>query len=130
MSNTIVINGRVIKTSGNNSSVTINNGEVWINGRRISDKPDFGQKIELTINAPVERVQIQDDAEVEIKVSGRIANLEVQNSIVVNGNIAGNVKAGGSVNCGSIDGNAEVGGSVNCGNIGGDVRAGGSVNRR
>src|ERR1035437_8500359 len=94
-----MVNRQVFNNS--NSSITIINGEVIIDGK----------KIDLA-GAPV------------IQIEGEVKELKVDycKTIEVKGNVGSITTRAGDVGCGHVDGSVQTAsGDVNCGNIAGSV---------
>lgn len=103
--NQIIINGKVIQTTGNNISVI--GDTIYVDG----------EKMESGLSGIV-----------ELKFIGDLANLNTKGSATVNGDVKGDVDAGGSITIsGSVGGDVDAGGSIRCGNVEGNVDAGGSI---
>lgn len=105
--NTIIINGVRIETTGNNISVQGNS--IFVDGKQVSTN--------LV-------------GTVEVRFEGDLASLETHGSATINGSVKGDIDASGSIKCGDVGGSVDAGGSVNCGNVQGDVDAGGSIQMR
>ena len=101
--NSVTING---KTYTSTSSISVVNGVVKIDGKKIEEDA----KNVMTIKV----------------VGGSIGELHTDQSVVCE-NVTGNVEAGGSVNADRVGGNVHASGSVSCDDVKGDVQAGGSV---
>jgi hypothetical protein len=102
---TVVIDGRVIKTSGR--SVSIVGNRVYIDDVQISD----GE-----VKEPVKLI-----------IEGDAMNVSTEGEVEVHGSVLGTIEAGGGVKCGHVGESIKAGGSIKCGNVGGDVKANGSV---
>jgi hypothetical protein len=89
-------------------SVSVNNGEVIVDGKRVTDHGAKGGVMTIKV------------------IDGEVGNIVCDGS--VNRDAAtGGVRAGGSVNCDDVGGDVHAGGSVNCDDVGGNVSAGGSI---
>jgi hypothetical protein len=93
----IKINGRTVDISGSVQSLSINNGQIRINGRNI---------------------ELEDGKVFNIEITGDVQNIDVDDceSVTVNGNVTGSVKTiSGDIRCGNIGESVKT--------ISGDVRA-------
>lgn len=106
--NSVKVNGRTIQVP-EGSSVSIINGDVFIDGKQHEFDDDF--KVGTLI------------------IEGNCGNIKTDGNLTVRG-LGGDAHASGNINCGDIDGDCRSGGNINCGNIKGSVRAGGNINRR
>ena len=102
-----------IRVEGNQDSVEVRKGIVYINGQPVVDAQ--GDKIPAK--------------EVAIYVSGNIQNVWGNPKLVMADTITGRVETMGNVDCqGNIEGNVDTTGSITCrGDINGDVNSDGSV---
>ncbi|MBF0225706.1 MAG: polymer-forming cytoskeletal protein [Desulfobacterales bacterium] len=64
---------------------------------------------------------------VRIEVTGDLANIVTDSSVIVDGNVYGDIQAEGSVTCGDVTGNISAEGSVTCGKVNGNVSAEGTI---
>lgn len=125
--NVISVNGKRISIP-NGHSVSIINGDVFVDGRRYTDNENLKQ-VNIVIEGGCDSLQVDSCDRVEVKGDVR-GVLKAGGAVIVHGNALNKVDAGGSVTCGDVSGNVDAGGSVNCGNVSGSVDAGGSVIRR
>lgn len=106
--------------SGNNNTIQIGNN-VCISGKSITTA---GNKIFVD----GKEVQQIGNGKVEIKVTGNLESISVENGdVLVSGDVTGDVKVGGNMKCHEVKGNVEVGGSLTSGDVIGNVNAGGNV---
>ena len=103
--NQISIGGKTFSFKSG-SNVTINNGEIIINGKRL----------ENTDNRPI-----------YVEIYGDVNNLKTNNTATIHGNVLGSVDAGNSVECGDVSGDVNAGNSVYARDIKGKVKAGNSI---
>jgi len=128
--NKVTINGKTITTSGV-GSVSIINGEVFINGK----KQDTGdaKEINISIEGNVEKLKAPGCN--TITVSGDVTDLSTSSGDV---EVAGNVLAGIQCSSGDVEVEGDVSGSiqtssgnVKCGDVEGDVNTiSGNVRRK
>lgn len=112
----ITVNGK--KYKGNN--LLINNEEIFIDGKRISDVE--GNNIQISFVGDVGSIQSDES----VYVNGNAGSIDAKGSVTAN-DVIGDIIAGGSVNAKTIKGNTQARGSVKARTIKGDVKAGGSV---
>lgn len=106
--------------SGNNNVIQIGNN-TCISGKNITTK---GNKI-FVDGKEVHQI---GDGKVEIKVTGNLESISVENGdVLVSGDVTGDVKVGGNMKCHEVKGNVEVGGNLTSGDVIGNVNAGGNV---
>lgn len=98
----ITINGKTY--SG--QSITINDGIIIIDGKRVDSIPD----------------------QYVVNIVGNVKDVHSDQSISIQGSVIGSATANGSINANDIGGDVNAGGSVNASIIRGSVQAGGSVN--
>ncbi|MBR2709950.1 hypothetical protein IKE72_02635 [Candidatus Saccharibacteria bacterium] len=122
--NVISINGKRIDIP-NGNSVSIINGDVFVDGRRYTENESLKQ-VNIVIEGGCDSLQVDSCDRVEVKGDVR-GVLKAGGAVIVHGNALNMVDAGGSVNCGDVSGDVDAGGSVICGNVSGSVDAGGSV---
>lgn len=103
--NTVNVNGNRIQVP-NGCSVSVINGEVYINGSR--------QELDFKVGILI--------------IEGNCGDIRCDGSVTAR-DVKGSVNCGGSLNCDDIEGNASAGGSINCDDIGGSAIAGGSIRR-
>ena len=96
-------------------SVTVNNGQVIIDGQNLSHELRNDKVITIDISGDIEMLTV--DACEYIKINGNASKVETMS---------------GNVNCGDVTGDVStMSGPVTCGNIGGDVETmSGSIRRR
>lgn len=116
--NRVSING---KTYTSNSSITVVNGVVTIDGKTVEEDAKHVMTIKI-IEGSIGELQT-DKAVVCENVTG---NVRAGGSVNAD-NIGGDVHASGSVSCDDVKGSVQAGGSVSCDRVGGNVDAGGSV---
>lgn len=98
----VVINGKKYDIDG---SVSIINGKVLVNGKRIEDLDTIEQKeINITINGEVEMIDI--DGCRTIAVTGNVHSIKTMSGNVdIHGDVIGDVKTmSGSIDCGDVKG--------------------------
>jgi len=119
--NKVTINGKTITTTGA-GSVSIINGEVFINGK----KQDTGdaKEINISIEGNVEKLKAQGCN--TVSVSGDVTSLSTSSGDV---EVEGNVLAGIQCSSGDVEVEGDVSGSiktssgdVKCGRVAGDVK--------
>lgn len=125
--NVISVNGKRINIP-NGRSVSIINGNVFVDGRRYTENENLKQ-VNIVIEDGCESLQVDSCDQVEVKGDVR-GVLKAGGAVVIHGNALNKVNAGGSVHCGDVSGDVDAGGSVTCGNVSGSVDAGGTVIRR
>lgn len=123
MASVIVVNGKRIEVNGND--VSIKNGEVFVDGKKVSEKAT--SELSIKIEGTIQNLTI-DNGDVEVK-GAILGDVDCGGSVKAE-TITGSIDCGGSVQCGNVGGSIDCGGSVQCGDIKGDVDAGGSVNMR
>jgi len=102
----ITINGKEINYAGNNSTITINNGRVIVDGKTIQECKSGD--IKVVIEGDVNKI----DCDGSVEVHGNVKNIDCGGQCNVTGNVDGNIYAGGSITCGMVSGNISAGGSV------------------
>lgn len=125
--NIVRVNGKRINIP-NGHSVSIINGDVFVDGRRYTENENLKQ-VNIVIEGGCDSLQVDSCDQVEVKGDVR-GVLKAGGAVVVHGNALNKVDAGGSIHCGDVSGDVDAGGSVTCGNVSGSIDAGGSVIRR
>lgn len=125
----VTINGKTIKVSGNN--VSISNGKIIVDGKEINDIDGINSNtiINVIIEGNVGSVQCNGSVE----VTGNVGkNIDCGGSVTIGGTLEGSIDCGGSVTVqGDVTGDIDCGGSVRInGSHKGDIDAGGSVSVR
>lgn len=105
--NVIVIQNISTSVEGNCKTVSVKDGQVYVDGKPVGDKVTKGP--------------------IDIRWEGPAVNIHCDGDVEVNGNVGGYVDAAGSVSCGDVGTNVVAGGSVSAVNVSGRVDAGGSV---
>ena len=101
----INVNGIKINVP-NGSNITINNGELYVNGKLYENEELKDKKIvKLIIEGDVGDVRSQVDVQCK-NVNG---NVNAGRDVDVSGNITGNVNAGRDIDCKKIGGKAMAG---------------------
>ena len=103
--NTVIINGRVIQSTGN---LSINGNKVYSDGKLITDCNDFKEKvIHITVNGNIEGNLSSDNA--DITVNGNVNSVIGKNgNITISGDVTGNVEnKNGNIKCGNIAGSVD-----------------------
>jgi len=109
---TITVNGRVYQATG---SVCINNGNVLVNGKKITSNEDE-KVINITIQGDIDSLDI--DFCSEIKIDGAVGSLKTTSGDVY---VSGGVKKGIKTSSGDVEVEGNVGEDVETSS--GDVRA-------
>jgi hypothetical protein len=106
----VIIDGKTIEVP-NSANITINNGALFINGKKYEDKDLDNKQI------------------IDITIEGNVGKLDCGGSVTVKGNVIGSIDCGGSAEVeGDVVGNIDCGGSCKVyGSHTGDIDAGGSV---
>lgn len=125
--NIVRVNGKRIDIP-NGYSVSIINGDVFVDGRRYTENENLKQ-VNIVIEGGCDSLQVDSCDQVEVKGDVR-GVLKAGGNVIVHGNAHNKVDAGGSIHCGDVGGDVDAGGSVTCGNVSGSIDAGGSVIRR
>lgn len=121
--NRVVVNGKVYNVPSG-SSVSVQNGVVFVDGRRVTDQiNDKIVQVEVHWSGPLAALTVEGGS---VRCQDVHGPVQADGSVQA-GNVGGDVRAGGSVTCEGVAGNVQAGGSVKCGSVGGKVQAGGSV---
>jgi hypothetical protein len=120
------INGKTIKVP-NNANISVNNGVLYVNGKKYEDKElENKEVIAITIEGNVNKL----DCKCAATVNGNISKgAYSEGSMTVNGDIEGGIGCGGSCTVeGKVNGNVDCGGCcIVAGGQVGNIDAGGSV---
>ncbi|MBR0488197.1 hypothetical protein IJJ39_00765 [Candidatus Saccharibacteria bacterium] len=125
--NIVRVNGKRINIP-NGHSVSIINGDVFVDGRRYTENENLKQ-VNIVIEGSCDSLRVYSCNQVEVKGDVR-GVLEAGGSVIVHGNAHNKVDAGGDIHCGDVGGDVDAGGSVTCGIVSGSIDAGGPVIRR
>jgi hypothetical protein len=113
--NIVKVGGKTY-TCPSGGSISVNNNEVYINGKRVYPDGEGGDDARKTVIVKV-----------EVENNGVLQELRSDASVEVKGDVAGSVRAGDSVTCGAVGGDLSASGSVHAGNVNGSLSAGGSI---
>ena len=106
----VTVNGKRITVPGGGGSISIVNGEVFVDGQRYTENEETKQ-VNIIIEGSCGSIQVDACDRVEVKGDVR-GNLEVNGSVTIHGNARENVRSGGSVRCGNVGGSINAGGGV------------------
>lgn len=114
MMSSVMINGRRISVP-NGSSVSINNGEIFVNGEKYEDdKLKYKEIVHLIVNGDVGSIV----SDVSVEINGNVdGDIDAGTSVKVNGNMIGDIDSGTSTTVyGNQTGKIEAGTSIKIGN--------------
>lgn len=106
----ITINGNSLNISGSYSSIRVDNGGIFIDGKQVDPETYKGK------------------LNVDLVVNGDVENVDTVGRVEVKGAVKGNINTTGSVDCGNVGGDIDTTGSVTVsGNVAGDIDTVGPV---
>lgn len=113
---TFIINGKMFVTEGNADSISVNNGQVFVNGRTLNIS-EFASSptINIVVEGPVTNVSTQSG---NVTVNGNLGSAKTTSGdIDVDGNVKGDVA--------TVSGDVKVSGSIagKVQTVSGDIRS-------